>query len=328
MMDKQNFKTVLLRILVLSSLLFFPVGCDLKPQQPLKIGTNVWPGYEILYLAHSLGYYQNTVIKMVELPSATEVSHAFLHQLLDVVALTLDEALTLAQEDEDIRIILVIDVSNGGDVLLAKPSITTLAAIKSRRIGVENTAVGAILLDGALTAARLKPADIAIIPLSVDEHLAAYQQDKVDAIVTFDPVKTQLLKSGAKSLFDSSKIPNRIVDVLVTRQTIINERAKDLKQLLQAYFKALSYLNNHPGDSAVKISARLGIEPSEVMPQFNGLLLPDLQQNQQFLTGQHAILKNLTKSLSNLMWQQQLLVSRVQTDVLINGDLLPTLFIK
>jgi len=46
----------------------------------------------------------------------------------------------------------------------------------------------------------------------------AFKKRQVDAIVTFEPVKSELLSSGANILFDSHQIPGRIVDVLVVRK--------------------------------------------------------------------------------------------------------------
>ncbi len=129
-------------------------GCERGPAPPLRVGSNVWPGYETLYLARSLGIFASTPIKLVELPSVTEVTHAFRNGGLEVAALTLDEALALLQQDTSLRVILVVDVSNGGDAVLARPEITSLAQLKNRRIGVENSAVGAIMLDGLLTTAN------------------------------------------------------------------------------------------------------------------------------------------------------------------------------
>ncbi|NOQ36903.1 MAG: nitrate ABC transporter [Methylococcaceae bacterium] len=303
--------------------LFLLTGCDLKPKPPLKVGTNVWPGYETLFLARSLGLYQKDAVKMVELPSATEVSHAFSHRLLDVAALTLDEVLTLAQYQSDIRVILVMDVSHGGDVLLAKADITNMAAIKGKRIGVERGAVGAILLDGALTAANLTATDIDIIHLSIDEQYEAYFNNEIDAVVTFEPVKTQLLQLGAKPLFDSSQIPNRIIDVLVTRQEVIEQRSDDLTQLLATYFKALHYLNTHKEEAAIKIAPRLMVSPSEVFSQFNGLILPDLSDNIKFFSATTSTLKTSASTLATLMLEQKLLTKNIMIDNLIDGTFLP-----
>ncbi len=314
------------RILCSISLLFLITTCHLKPQPPLKVGTNVWPGYELFYLARQLGYYQNTPVKMVELPSATEVSHAFRHHLLDVAALTLDEVLTLSQYDQQIRVIAVLDISNGADVLMAKPDITSLQAMKGKRIGVENMAVGAILLDRALTAAQLKSSDIQLVPLSVDEHLKAYQENKVDAVVTFEPVKSQLIQLGAKKLYDSANMSPRIIDVLVTHQTTIDQRGQDLKQLLNAYFKAFAYFKTHPQHAALIMSKRLMVTPAQVIAQFNELILPNRAHNVHLFNGQSPVLKESARQLAQFMLQQHLLFTTVATEQLINDSfLVPTM---
>ena len=64
-------------------------GCS--PPPPLRVGSNQWVGYEALYLARSLGHYDPTLIKLVELPSSTEVQQALRDGLLEAGALTLDE---------------------------------------------------------------------------------------------------------------------------------------------------------------------------------------------------------------------------------------------
>ena len=62
-----------------------------KPPQSLRLGTNVFPGYELLYLARDLGFYKGKPIHMVELTSASEVQHALRTDNLEAAALTLDE---------------------------------------------------------------------------------------------------------------------------------------------------------------------------------------------------------------------------------------------
>lgn len=47
-----------LRIFVFTGLLFL-IGCESEPQQVLKVRINLWPGYEPLYLAKNLGFFDN-----------------------------------------------------------------------------------------------------------------------------------------------------------------------------------------------------------------------------------------------------------------------------
>ena len=55
--------------------------------QPIRIGTNVWPGYEPLYLARSLqDWQQDGDIVLVEYPSSTEVIRAFRNRAIESAA--------------------------------------------------------------------------------------------------------------------------------------------------------------------------------------------------------------------------------------------------
>ncbi len=308
---------------ILLVLVFLLSACQPPPPQPLRLGSNVWIGYETLYLARSLGYFEHLSIRLVELPSATEVLHAFRNHTLEIAALTLDESLTLTQTENDIRIILVMDVSNGADALMARPEIKTLADIKGKKVAVENTAVGAILLDAALTSVHLSPADITMIPLTIDEHVSVYTDGQVDAVITFEPVKTLLQLQGAHILYDSSRIPNRIVDVLVTRQQVIDHRPDDLKHLLSAYFKALRFISDNPSEAAKKMAGRMSLSPEQILPLYQGITIPGKKENQHFLTGSPPPLTASIDLLTALMEQKKLLYKPVDTRTLINSTLLP-----
>ena len=310
------------RCLALLGILFLN-GCDSIPQNVLKVGTNLWPGYESLYLAQDLGYFDNKPIKLVELPSATEVSHAFRNGALDVAALTLDEALVLMQYVPDLRVILVMDVSAGADVLLAKPTITSLAGLKGKRVGVENTAVGAILLDGALHAEKLNISDIKFQSIMVNEHESAYKNGLVDAVVTFEPHKSKLISLGAITLFDSSQIPGRIVDVLVTRQSVIEQDKEPLKTVIASHFKALEYLKQNTSDATLRIAPRLGVPSTEVMKQFEGITLPNVLENHNYLSVESSTLSAAVDKLISLMKGKKLLFKSIDPSKLINGNFLP-----
>jgi len=312
----------LFRCLTLVGLLFLN-GCEPTPRSVLKIGTNLWVGYESLYLAENLGYFDNKPIKLIEMPSATEVSHAFRNRALDVAALTLDESLVLLQYESDLRVILVMDVSVGADVLLAKPTISSLAELKGKRIGVENSAVGAILLDGALQAANLNISDIKFQSIMVNEHESAYKKGLVDAVVTFEPHKSRLISQGAIILFNSAQIPGRIVDVLITRQSVIDQHTDTLKVIVAAHFKALEYLNQNTADATSRIAPRLAVQSNAVMNQFKGITLPGALENNNYLSVESHTLSTSIAELTSLMTDKQLLFKSIDSSHLINGSLLP-----
>ncbi len=292
-------------------------GCTEIPNEPLKVGTNVWPGYECLYLARDLGYYDGSAIRLVEYTSASEVIRAYKNKIIDVAALTMDEVFLLARGDESPRITLVMDYSNGGDALIATPEIKTLGDLKGKRIGVETTALGAYFLTRALEKGGLTERDITIVPLEVNEHKAAFLEKRIDAAVTFDPVRTELLNSGGKILFDSSKISGEIVDVLVVRDEVLNRRREDLHSLLAGWFKALDYYRKKPLEAAGRMAPREGLTGEEFTESMKGLFIPDVNENRAILDETDPKLIDGMNRLARFMVETNLLQNQINLEKIL-----------
>lgn len=305
-----------------SLFLLLSVSACEDPQEPLlRIGTNIWPGYEHLYLARSLGFYEQSEIKLVEMTSAPDVINALRNGALEGGALTLDEVLSLIDDGIALKVILVMDFSEGGDVLLVKPGIDSLAALRGKYIAVENTAVGAILLDGALKAADLSVSDVNIISCSHSEHIKCYQS--ADAVVTYGPTRSKLLKLGAQLLFDSSQIPGRIVDVLAVHAETVKTNPNALKKLLTGYFKAHDYFFASPESAANLMSPRLQLSPVEVLASYAGINLTGLEGNRTLLNGKPSPLQLTADDIRRLMLQNKFLKNKFSVEGLIDNSFLP-----
>jgi len=298
-------------------------GCTEPPEPLLRVGTNQWPGYELLYLARERGYFDEHHIRLVELSSNTEVLRALHNGTLQMAALTLDEAFSEVSHRTDLRIVAVLDHSNGADTLLVRPGIKTLADLKGRRIGVEPAGVGAVLLDGALQAAGLGVNDVTIVPLTLNEHEKAWRNGTVDAVVTFEPATTHLRKLGARVLFDSSRIPGRIVDVLVARADALSYCPACIHDLMWAYFRAYHYFSNYPEDAVQRMAPRLQISPQELHEAYRTIAMTGLAENRRLLGGEKPALLDAARRLGQLMVQQGLLTHEPEYGQLIDGRFLP-----
>ncbi len=162
------------------------VGCIGEPPAPLRIGTNLWPGYEPLYLADQLGKLDHERVRLVEYSSASRVMNGYRAQAIDAACLTLDEVMQLAQDKVDMRLVLVMDFSQGGDVVIGNAKFKTIKKLKGQRVGVENTALGAYMLKRALESVGLDHNDVSVISLPVDQHERAFRAGEVDAVVRLD----------------------------------------------------------------------------------------------------------------------------------------------
>jgi NitT/TauT family transport system substrate-binding protein len=292
-----------------------------KAEPPLRVGANVWPGYETLYLARSLGYYDNTPIKLVDYPSGTEEVRAYRNGEIEAAGISIDQALVLAATNPDVKIVVVMDFSNGGDVILGKPEIQNLPGLKSRAVGVESTALGAFIITRALEQKGMSPQDIKIVSLGVSEHERAFKDGKVDAVVTFGSARTKLLAVGAKLLFDSSQIPGEIVDVLIVREEVINKQPKALQALIDGRFRALDYLTKNPQDAAIRMAPRTGVTPEQFLESLKGLSSPNLLENQKLLGKTDPSLLNGVKRLSQVMLENKLLPKAVNPAPLLDDKL-------
>lgn len=294
------------------------VSCFPQPTTPLLVGRNDWPGFAPLYLAEQLGYYQNSSIKIVDYPSTTEINRAIRGGDLQAGAISIDETLLLAETFPEIRVILLVDLSNGADVILGKPQLKTLSDIQGKKVGVENTALGAYLLSRGLDQAGLSVQDIIIVSLGYSEHESAFKDGEVDAIVTFEPTRSKLIETGANVLFDSSKIPGEIVDVLVVRQDILKTQPKDLEQLVLGWFMALDYLKNQPESAAQIMAKRGGITPNEFSSSLKLLKFFTPTENQKLLSQTDPSLVYSSQKLAKVMQEKKLLNSNIRFSSLLD----------
>src|SRR4029434_5159590 len=91
---------------------------------------NVWIGSEPLYLARELGRLDPTAVQLGEYPSASEVLRAFRNQAIDGMVISLDELFGLAVDGLQPRVVLVVDVSHGADVVVGRPGMKTMRDLK------------------------------------------------------------------------------------------------------------------------------------------------------------------------------------------------------
>ena len=282
-------------------------NCTTPPSSPLRIGANLWTGYETLYLARNLGYYDQQPIKLVDYPSGTEEVRAYRNHEIEGAGLSIDQALSIAATQNNIKIITIMDVSHGGDVILGKPEIANIKALKGKRVGVESTALGAFFISRALEKNGMSVKDIQIVSLELTEHERAYKQGKVDAVVTFGPARIKLLAAGAKLLFDSSQIPGEILDVLAVSKEAITNSSDTIQSLVNGRFRALDYLEKNPQDAASRIAKRTQVTPEQILNAFKGLRQPNLQQNQKLLDKSDPALVNSMRKLVQIMVENKLL---------------------
>ena len=260
-------------------IMFTLAGCmDNSPPQ-ISIGANVWPGYEPLFLGREKGYYQKLNVKLVEYRSASQVIDGLRSGLIDMAALTLDEAIKVKSNGTPLKIILIFDISDGADALVAAAEYDAISKLKGKKIGIEHSALGAYFFQRFIDINQLKREDFQLIGVDIDGHLQAIERQQVDAVVTFEPVKSKILRRGGHVLFDSSVLPNEIIDVLVVTDVGYQRIGKEaIQNFINQYWQAASSFIKSPKQNYQLINKRLKLSPEELHYTYQQLHIPDINE--------------------------------------------------
>ena len=104
--------------------------------------------------------------------------------------------------------------------------------------------------------AGLSEADIEVVDLSAEDASQAFMMQEVDAAVTKEPFLTEARNAGHGHLLaDTSEQPGLLVDCLMTRADVFDDRKGDFQAVARAWDAAVRYVEAHP-DEANEIMAR------------------------------------------------------------------------
>lgn len=276
-------------------------GCS-PVSETLRVGAAPWPGFEPMFLAREMEYLVDKDIALYEMTSASHVAHSFEAGKLDVAFLSLDEALTLVTRGVPLKVVAIVDESVGGDAIIGLPGVTKLRHLKGKRIGYENNAAGSLLLAEALSQARIAAHDVELVEVKLDEQRQEFHRSQIDALITSEPVKQKLLALGGVTLFDSSRLPGRIVNLVVASDRAIKRQEEALVDLLKSYYKARKFQKGRPQKATQLMAMRLQLYTSEMENSLQGVKFIGQVESMMRLTGDKTSALNLqAQELADLM---------------------------
>jgi NitT/TauT family transport system substrate-binding protein len=248
--------------------------------QPIASGLNSWVGYSSHYVATKQELFTKEGLNVQELffQSDSEEITAMLAGKLDIAWLTSGNAIQAAAKDSSLKIVYLVDYSDGADGIIGK-NIATPKDAKGKSLARENLLFTKVLLQAYLKQAGLTEADLKVKDMTAAESATAFAAKQVDLAVTYEPFLTKNAKLGGGNVVFSTKGTNLIADVLVVRDKFVKTRLKDLQAYFRAVDKAVKLVI--AGDpEALKIAgAKMGVTAAEVKEQLAGVKLFDLATN-------------------------------------------------
>jgi NitT/TauT family transport system substrate-binding protein len=296
-------------------------GCSKPAAPPVRVGMALWPPFDVFRIAQSLGYYADAPVQLVDFGSLAENQRAYEAEVIDVLCTTAEYALQLEERSREHHIVLVTDFSNGGDALIARRGIDAFADLKSKRVGFEAGGLGVYVLRRALDRAGMSTRDVVLVPVDLTNQQAAFESGSIDAVVTYEPLRTKLLAKGGRELFSTRDIPGEVVDVLVVRTRLLERRGDVLKKLIDGWFRALDYLEKNPTDAARRVADHQGITAEEYLRSLDGAKLPSLEDNRRLLDGPSSPLIPGLRRLSEVAARNGILKAPLDPAPLLDDQL-------
>lgn len=140
----------------------------------------------------------------------------------------------------DSTALIVGDFSNGNDGVVLKGKGKALADIKGLPVNLVELSVSHYLLARALETAGMQERDIKVVNTSDADIVGAYAAADTKATVTWKPQLSEILAAkDAQLVFDSSKIPGEIIDLMVVNTATLKDNPKLAKALVGAWYETL-----------------------------------------------------------------------------------------
>jgi NitT/TauT family transport system substrate-binding protein len=278
--NKFQFLKKISAITVLFSCLLFSFSSSAS--DPLKIGYSDWPGYVAWQVAIDKGWFKEAGVdvKFEWFADYSASLEAYSTGNLDGITLTNGDSLVIASGGAKNTMILLLDYSDGNDMVVAKPNIKSLKDLKGKKVGLEVGFVEHLLFLKALEQAGMKETDVTLVNTKTNETPQALQSNDISAIVAWQPSSGEALKRvpGSKAIYTSANVPGLLYDVLsVNPSSMVSHKAEWVK-VTKVWDRVVAYVNNPKTQpDAVKImSARTGLTSEQYFPLLKGTHLFNL----------------------------------------------------
>jgi NitT/TauT family transport system substrate-binding protein len=196
-------------------------------------------------------------IKLTQINDYVESINQYTAGGFDACVMTNMDMLTIpAAGGVDSTALIAGDFSNGNDGVVLKGRGKSLADIKGQKINLVELSVSHYLLMRALSSVGLRERDVKIVNTSDADIVGAFATPASTAVVTWKPQLSAVLSApDAQLVFDSSRIPGEIMDLMVVNTATLAANPKFGKALVGAWYETITLMLQHDAAGAAAIAA-------------------------------------------------------------------------
>jgi NitT/TauT family transport system substrate-binding protein len=241
-------------------------GATAAPKKEFNIAWTIYVGWMPWPYAAETGIVKKwadkygITINVTQINDYVESINQYTAGKFDGVTVTNMDALTIpAAGGVDTSAIIMGDYSNGNDGVVLKKG-KTLADIKGQKVNLVELSVSHYLLARGLSTVKLHEKDIKTVNTSDADIVAAAKSADTTAVVTWNPQLLEVKANpGATLVFDSSKIPGEIEDLLVINTETLKDNPNLGKALVGIWYETIALMKDESdkGKAAREAMAKL-----------------------------------------------------------------------
>ena len=183
-------------------------------------------------------------IQLTQINDYVESINQYTAGQYDACVMTNMDALTIpAAGGVDSTALIVGDYSNGNDGIVLKGTGKKLADIKGQSVNLVELSVSHYLLARALDTVGLAEKDIKVVNTSDADMVGAFAASSVTSVVTWKPLLSEITAVPKTTLvFDSSKTPGEILDLMIVNSEVLKANPKLGKALVGAWYETMALM--------------------------------------------------------------------------------------
>lgn len=264
-----------LSIIIMAAIVMVTLGASMASAKSYRVAWSHYIGWEPWEYARHSGVLDKWAkkygieIELSEPMDYIESINLYTAGEFDACVMTNMDALTIpAVGGVDSTALIVGDFSNGNDGIVMKGG-KSVKGLKGQEVKLVELSVSHYLLVRALEMNGLKERDIKLINTSDSDIPSVFSEDQNGIVVTWNPLLMQVRNmKDATLVFDSSKIPGEIIDMMVVK----TEAPDALKKALTgAWYEVMTIMAGKSTESKKAIEYMAEFTAATV-PEFNAQL--------------------------------------------------------
>ena len=232
----------------------------------LHVGVDLWAGYYPALLAEQLGYFRDEHVTVdISIPEDTDqLLVDFAAGSLDGIGVAVGDTINVVEAHSDARIVMISDISDGADMVLAMPPIKRPEDLRGKAVGTNLGGFGELFVRHMLDEHDVSTTAIKVVNVDAAQAVDRLVSGELAAVHTWEPYATRARAAGAQVLYTSHDADGLILDGFMFSGETLRTRPTAVRRFLRAWFRAAEHWQAHPLEDDQLIAKRLAAAPDSV----------------------------------------------------------------